>query len=163
VLVQARPRRPGPGRAALRPDAGFTLIEVLVALGLIMVVGAAAAIFHTTVLDVTRRQANRQVAAQLTTRAVDAARASGGPALLASPPTPVTMQVNGVAFTQRWTVTVCRQAVIGGPCTTAAAAPGTAEMVEVAVSVQWTEKQQVQSQRAVVLLSAAPVEPTFTS
>jgi prepilin-type N-terminal cleavage/methylation domain-containing protein len=144
-------------------DGGFTLIEAVVALALIGLVTAWATSFHISSLRVTREQANRQVAAQMSSRALDTARKTGGAALLASPPSPVIVQVNGVAFTQQWTVTQCRQVSPGGDCATVAPAPGIAELVKVVVSVQWSDGGRILAQRTAALLSSAMSDPTFAS
>jgi prepilin-type N-terminal cleavage/methylation domain-containing protein len=126
IAVTGAPRRDDPrGQGS---DDGFTLIEMLMALGLIAIVSAYALAFHVSTLSTGRTQANRQVAAQLVSQALDRAQRDGGAAVLANPPDVRTTAVNRVTFTERWTVAICRQSHAGGSCTTGAAAAGVADL-----------------------------------
>jgi prepilin-type N-terminal cleavage/methylation domain-containing protein len=145
------------------PDDGFTLAEILVALGLIAVISSFAIGFHVRTLMVVRDEANRQVAAQLASEALDAARAGGGAALAAAPPPAEAVTVNGVRFTREWTVSACLQLAPGGACTAGPPTIGAAELIQVGVRVQWAEAGQVRSQRAAALVSSGAVDPTFIS
>jgi hypothetical protein len=133
----------------------------MVSLAIVGIVAVSGTMFQISSLRLVRTAANRQVAAQMVTRALDTARAAGGATVLASPPATATVQLNGVTFTERWTVTLCRQAVAGGGCATVPAAPGTAELAKVVVSVQWPEGGGVRTQQTAALLSAAATEPRF--
>jgi prepilin-type N-terminal cleavage/methylation domain-containing protein len=149
------------GHAAGGSDDGFTLLETIISLAIVGIVAASGTLFQTSSLQLARIAANRQVAVQMVTRALDVARAAGGAALLASPPAPATVRLNGVPFTEQWTVALCRQVVAGDDCATAAAASGVAELAKVVVSVQWPEEGGVRTQRTAALLSAAATEPRF--
>jgi prepilin-type N-terminal cleavage/methylation domain-containing protein len=143
-------------------DAGFSLVEVLVALGLTAMVAASAAAFHVSSLTTARRQANHHVAVQLASWAIDEARQSGGAAVLAAPPQSATVQRNGIAFTVESTVAACGESVTPGGCTPVA--PGdTAQLARLSVTVQWTDAAVRQREYAAVLLSVATIEPVFPS
>jgi prepilin-type N-terminal cleavage/methylation domain-containing protein len=144
-------------------DAGFSLVEVLVALGLVTVVGASAAVFHMSSLTTARRQAHQQVAVQLVSSAVDQARKAGGAAVLASPPQPTTVQRNGIAFTVESTVAACQASVIPGDCILVAPSSSTAQLARLLVMVRWTDAAVQQREHAAVLLSVATTEPIFPS
>lgn len=156
--------RPGcGGRTAPFPpaDGGFTLVEMVVAIGLIATIATSATTLHITSMAVAREQADRQVAAQMVSRALDTARSRGGAALLASPPPTLTVQVNGISFRQRWSVTRCWRAPAGGDCTTADAGPGIAELTRVVVTVEWTDAGVERAEHTAALVSAAVVDPAF--
>ncbi len=146
-----------------RRDDGFTLLELLLSVGLIGLVGAFAIAFHTSSLSVTRQQANREVAAQLASEALDRARATGGAAVLARGHGAATRTVNGIRFSEEWTASPCTQAAPGGVCTTAPAVPGALELARVVVTVRWSEAGGVRSERVAALVSAAESEPVFPS
>jgi prepilin-type N-terminal cleavage/methylation domain-containing protein len=157
AATSAPRRRGGPKRDA---DGGFTLIEVLLALGLVTLVSAYAVAFHVFTLSTVRIQANRQLAAQLVSQALDQADKTGGVALLAAPPEARTTTINKITFTERWTVTLCRQSPPGGNCTTAASAAGAAELVRVVVAVDWREADKTLTEQSVAVLSGG-VQPAF--
>jgi prepilin-type N-terminal cleavage/methylation domain-containing protein len=137
-------------------DAGFTLIEMLVALSLIGTVASFAVGFHVSSLSAIRSQAHRQVAAQLVSDALDAARADG-PAAAMNPRAPLRVSVDGVSYTQTWDPpTVCTSSVCGS-------IPSGAELVKVQVTVAWTEETKSLSERGSALVSTAAVDPTFPS
>ncbi|MFC4058205.1 putative Ig domain-containing protein [Planomonospora corallina] len=69
-------------RAAVRGDAGFTLVEMLAALVVIGIVMSALTVFFTNSLDFTGRQRTRQVAIQLAADGVDRVRALTGSTVL---------------------------------------------------------------------------------
>jgi prepilin-type N-terminal cleavage/methylation domain-containing protein len=68
--------------APARADDGFTLVEVLVSIGLIGVVMAAVTSFLVSSMSVTAVQRGRQAAAQLAADATEQARTLRGPAVL---------------------------------------------------------------------------------
>ena len=72
------PRRAGEGAG---PEAGFTLIEVLVAITLVTIVMTALTTFFVGTVSATSRQGSRQVAAQLADDAVERVRSLRGSAL----------------------------------------------------------------------------------
>jgi prepilin-type N-terminal cleavage/methylation domain-containing protein len=157
--VRSRGRSSPPASA----DDGFTLLEMIVAVALIGMVGAFAIRFQVSSLSVTREQADREVAAQLASEALDSDRAIGGSALLSAPPPNRTVTVNGITFTQTQSVTTCRQVSPGGPCTSNPPAPGVAELARVVVTVQWSAAGYPRSEKAAGLISAAAYEPAFTT
>ncbi len=156
--IRHRPARSGPDR---RDDGGFSLIEVLVSLGLVAVVVVSAAVFHVSSLTTARRQVNRQAAVQVVSWAVEEARKAGGAAVLASPPQPATVQRNGIEFTVESTVSACRRFVLSGECIPVAPSGGTAQLARLSVTVQWTDAAIRQREYAAVLLSTATTEPMF--
>ena len=137
------------------------MIEMLIALGVVALVSAYAVAFHVSTLSTVRSQANRQVAVQLVAQAMDRAHRDGGAAVLATPPPVRTTAVNAVTFTQRWTVTACRQNPAGGDCTATPPAAGMADLVHVVVAVQWREADRTMTERSAVLLSGGTVQPAF--
>jgi prepilin-type N-terminal cleavage/methylation domain-containing protein len=165
VTPTGRRVRPGRGRG-VRPgadDAGFTLLEVLVSMGVVVVVSAFALLFHVSSMSTVRGESNRQVAAQLVAEALDEAQATGGAALATATPQPVGTTVNDVTFTRTWSVEVCRQITPGGACTVAAPAAGVAELVRVVVAVSWQESGAERTERSAVLLAAAQSRPGVAS
>src|SRR4051794_3939648 len=71
MLARRAPRRPG-GHA---PDAGFTLIETLVAIAVIGVVMTALTTLYVSAMSTASRQSGRQIAVQLADDAMERARA----------------------------------------------------------------------------------------
>ncbi|AGL15037.1 type II secretion system protein [Actinoplanes sp. N902-109] len=65
-----------------RGDAGFTMMEVIIALGLISVVMAAVGTFFVSSLRSSRYQAQIQTATRLAQAGMESARGYGGPTLL---------------------------------------------------------------------------------
>jgi prepilin-type N-terminal cleavage/methylation domain-containing protein len=150
------------GAADQPPDVGFTLIEVLLALSLVSLVAAFALTFHFSSATAVRTQANRQVAAQLASEALDEARAAGGAALLAAPPAPAAVTINKVSFQRRWSVSACREATPGAGCTAAQPGPGVVDLARVVVTVQWNEADKTRVESAVAMVSTA-ADPVFGS
>ncbi|WP_141704318.1 putative Ig domain-containing protein [Planobispora rosea] len=66
-----------------RPDAGFTLVEMLVAIAVIGVVMSALAVFFTNSMNFAGQQRGKQVAVQLAGDAIERARALKGTSLAA--------------------------------------------------------------------------------
>ena len=64
-------------------EGGFTLIEVVVALGLITVVIASLGVYFSNSIATSRYQSQLQAAARVATAGMERARGFGGPALLA--------------------------------------------------------------------------------
>jgi type II secretory pathway pseudopilin PulG len=99
-------------RSTPQPDDGFTLVETVVALGLIMMVGAAMTIFMVN----SRRSGHyislRDTAVQLTVEGMEKARGVRGSALLsgralcgsacATPVSPAVTSLLGTSAAQRW-------------------------------------------------------------
>ncbi|MBG0813119.1 putative Ig domain-containing protein [Planomonospora sp. ID82291] len=73
----------GRGRAAVRGEAGFTMIEVLVAIALVGTLMASLTVFFANSLAFTGQKRGEQIAAQLADDAVERVRAVDGSALLA--------------------------------------------------------------------------------
>jgi hypothetical protein len=71
--------------------------------------------------------------------------------------------VNGIHFTQQWSLSVCRQTTPGGACTVAEPAPGTTDLVRIVVTVQWRDAGQTRTERAATLVGAAVADPIFPS
>jgi type II secretory pathway pseudopilin PulG len=147
--------------AAGRSESGATLVEMLVALGLVALVASFSLTFQISSMSAMRTQADRQVAVQLASQALDTARTTGAAALLSSPPATRVETVNKLDFTQLWSITPCRQRVPASECTEPGRAPGTAEMVRVVVTVQWGDSGRILTERAAALVGSASVEPVF--
>lgn len=113
-------------------DAGFTLIEVVVALTLMVIVMTSTAGFFIRGLTATRQMQQRQSAAALASEAMEAAR--GGPAPVNEAPKPVV--VGKKRFIVSTTVTDCWIPPAGGACSPAPSAVG-AQMWRVRVLVTW--------------------------
>lgn len=113
-------------------DGGFTLIEVVVALMLIVVVMTSTAGFFIRGLTATRQLQLRQSATAVAAEAIETAR--GGPAPLNVAPTPVV--VGAKRFLVSTTVTDCWIAPAGGSCASSASALS-AHMWRVEVRVTW--------------------------
>ncbi|GGK21709.1 hypothetical protein GCM10010124_12740 [Pilimelia terevasa] len=161
--------RAGQGRAAVA-DGGFTLIEVLVALGLIGVVMASVAVFLTGAMSTTHRQAGRQAAAQVAAGAVEAAQAAGGAAMVANRPAPRPHLVNDVPYTVTYgTPAPCWQTTASGACAAASPAAGVraAQLVSLTVTVTWPSTEcgtgGTCTETATALLGATPSDPEFPS
>ncbi|GGK37921.1 hypothetical protein GCM10010124_33440 [Pilimelia terevasa] len=155
---------------APRGEAGFSLVEVMVSLGLVGTVMAAMSAYFVSAVTLTHGQGQREVAAQVATDAMEYVRtlptADVGTRVRALPPR--TLTVNGIAYTQRWTV--CWQAVDGGACATVKpAAAAAAAMVRVTATVEWDQKdcpvnptapaRRTCGQTTATLFSAATTEP----
>jgi prepilin-type N-terminal cleavage/methylation domain-containing protein len=67
----------------VRSDGGFTMIEVLVALGLITTLMASLGTYFVSSMQVSRYQAQIQTAVRLAQAGMEMARGHGGPTLLA--------------------------------------------------------------------------------
>lgn len=96
-------------RAAARPehrDAGFTLIEVLVAMVIFALVSTGILYGMVTVLQITRDSRATQVATNLASEAIDTARATTNLFALTDITTPTPIVINGDNFyvkrTARW-------------------------------------------------------------
>ena len=152
-------------RYAGHPDSGFSLIEVLVALGLVVLAGTFAVQVLVMSLSTVREHANREVATQMAAELTNRARAYGGTTLLADhqslPAADKTRTVSDIPFERDWSVQPCRQPHPGGPCTTAPPGPGVAELVLVTVTVQWPGRGTAQPVTATALVDLASSEPVF--
>jgi type II secretory pathway component PulJ len=153
----------GRGTRERAPDGGSTLIEMLLAMGLVALVSAFAGTFHVVSLSTVRTQANRQAAAQLVTQGMDRAHRDGAATVTAAPPAARTTTVNGIVFTERWTVSVCRQVTAGAACTAAIPAAGVSDLVRIEVAVEWRESNALMTERSAVLLAAGGPAPTFVT
>lgn len=161
-MSQLCPPPPHGHRRADPPgDAGFTLVEMIVALVLIGVVGTATALAVVGAQVTTDEQADRQAAGHQLTQLTDEARRAGGAALLADPPDPSTATVNGVTFTREWSVTACTQPALGGACQGGTPAAGVAGLARVVVTVRWTERGRTRSAQASILLGTRAADPVF--
>ncbi len=144
-------------------DAGFTLVEVVVATTLIAVVMTALTSFFISTLQVTNLQGNQQTAAQLATDGVEMARALPGTTLLGNPPSdPTPLERHGVLFGRTWSVSACWQPLAGGNC--GAQVAGYVPFLRVVVTVSWPDRRCVGatcSYMTSTLVSAAAGEPVF--
>jgi prepilin-type N-terminal cleavage/methylation domain-containing protein len=153
-------------RRAVRPgapDAGFTLIEVIVSTSLITVVMAALTLSITSLRRVSGVQSGQQTAARLATDGVEAARALTAADLLATPPSDAAQpRRDGVAYARTLSVTRCWQPPGGGDC--GAQASGYVPFLRVAVTVTWPEPgcpAGTCSYTTTTLVSATAGEPLF--
>jgi prepilin-type N-terminal cleavage/methylation domain-containing protein len=137
-------------------DAGFTLLEVMVAMALIGTTMAAAVSFSVSTEGVTNLSGGQQAAVQLATEGVEAVRAvpvtALRPALAGStgrwtPPStagaasddPEQPVRNDVRFARTWSVTACWQPPAGGTCGIQAA--GYLPFLRVVVTVTWSDRR----------------------
>lgn len=128
-------------------EAGFSLIEVVVALGLISIVMAALTTFYVRAVAVTHQQGSRQVAIQLSLDGLDKIRALRGSQVAGALPGVETPQVNGLTYTRRYQALPCWQKA--GPAanpTCLDVRPATpdsayAELLRVVVTVTWPDRQ----------------------
>ncbi|GGK39686.1 hypothetical protein GCM10010124_35410 [Pilimelia terevasa] len=155
-------RAPRPPRPRGSPEAGFSLVELVVALGVISLVAASTLSLFVSSHGVTDSQANRQIATQLLTQMVDQARQTGGTELARHEPAAAPTTVGSVVYTREWDVSACAQATVGGSCTAAAGGPGVAVLTRVVATVRWTDRGRPQSVQTAALVNAMPVDPTFT-
>jgi prepilin-type N-terminal cleavage/methylation domain-containing protein len=149
------------------PDAGATLIEVMVALALIAVVSTFALQSHVMAMVTVQRHANREVAVQMAADLTDKARTYPGAELLAShqrlESAEATKEVGGVEFSREWSVDLCRQAQPGGVCSSAlAAGPGIPELVRVTVTVRWVDRGSPAPVTVTALVDLDATDPVFT-
>lgn len=164
-----RQRRVRPGRPGVqehRPDAGFGLIEVLVAGMLITITMAALTSYFVTATTVTSRQGGVQVAVQLADDAMEQVRAVDVSAILALPQT-ATATVNGIRYTQTWVTSKCwkPRTQLSGDCGTVRTARD-AEFLRVVVTVSWLERHcatGICTYTTSTLISNASSEPFFDS
>ncbi|WP_189169465.1 type IV pilus modification PilV family protein [Pilimelia anulata] len=144
-------------------DAGFTLVEALVSIGLVGTVMASLAAFFVSGLAISHDQGQREVAAQLAGDAMDHVRtlpsADVGERVRALAPR--TALVNGVPYTQ--TFTACWQPATGGACAaTRPAIAADAALVRVTVTVAWPARECAGGtcrQSTATLVSVADAEP----
>jgi prepilin-type N-terminal cleavage/methylation domain-containing protein len=128
-------------RLAAARDRGFTLVEVIVSIALVGTVMAALSTFYLSSQAATRAQAARQVAVQLATdgmelvRAYDPSRLYGAERAL---PLQKSEAVNGITYTQHFTVTQCWQASAGADCV-GTETTGAIPFLRVEVKVTWSE------------------------
>ncbi|WP_433303982.1 PilW family protein [Actinoplanes sp. CA-030573] len=158
------PDRPAAEGGGHLRDAGFTLVELMVALSVTALVGTFALSAQLANSRATRTEANRQVAAQVLARELDKARGLGGTVAATDLAGTDTQQVNALELQVTRTVDTCFQIVGAGgttSCTTAAAQPaGSAEMEHVTITVAWQEGAQTFSQSGDILINADPVFPS---
>jgi prepilin-type N-terminal cleavage/methylation domain-containing protein len=143
-------------------DAGFSLVEVIVAISVIGVVMSALGTFYVSSLLVTSAQSGRQAAMQLAADGLERARAQPL-SILEAGLADRTQPIAGIQYTQRWTVAQCRYAS-GGGCTASGSA--TMEMLRVTVTVTWTERNcpgSTCSYEAFTLVTRGTVDPLFNT
>jgi prepilin-type N-terminal cleavage/methylation domain-containing protein len=149
------------GRWPVRPDdAGFSLVEVIVAISLMAVVMSAMGTFYVSSLVTTSAQSGRQAAMQLATDALERARALPVTTVEAGLPNEV-KTVDGVPYTQTWQVATCR--LSSGACVTTGS---THPYLRVTVTVSWTERTcptSACSYAAATLVTRATVDPLFNT
>lgn len=147
------------------PDAGFTLVEVIVSTLLIGLAMAAVTTFFVSTQQVANVQSGEQSAVQLATDGIEAARALSSADLLTAPPSdPVAPTRNGIVFTRTWSVTSCWQPPAGGSCGTQAS--GYLPFLRVVVTVTWRDRVCAAGQcwySTATLVSASNTEPLFAS
>lgn len=164
-------------------DAGFTLVEVLVATNLIGIVMAALTSLFVSVVTVTSLSGGQQAAVQLATEAIEAVRAvpvadlrvavnnpngrwtqptpDGSPPASDDSEHPVR---DGVHFVRTWSVTPCWQPTVGGSCGSEVA--GYIPFLRVVVTVTWSDRRCSAagcSFTTSTLVSNASREPAFAS
>ena len=155
--------RPGMRRPSVpvpAPDAGSTLIEVMVATAVISVVMAALTSFFVSTVTVTNVSGGQQTAVQLATEGIEDIRAvpvadlraavdlpgdplgrwwppgpAGRPPPSAGPGQPVR---NDVRYARTWSVTACWQPPAGGSCRGQVA--GYLPFLRVVVTVTWPDR-----------------------
>ena len=159
-------------RRPLEParDAGFSLIEVVVSIGVIGVVMASLGTFYVSSQAITRAQATRQVAVQLANDGMERVRAYDPAALPdALPDTPEAESVNGVAYAQHWRWARCAQQTVGPDCVDFAGAnppAGAVALLRVVVEVTWSESScpgSACSYETVTLVNTNTRAPTFNT
>jgi prepilin-type N-terminal cleavage/methylation domain-containing protein len=150
-------------------DAGFTIVEVLVALAVIGVVLTAATTFFVRSMVVINLQGSRQVAIQIASTNLEQLRAmSGEPALnwlldrTAAGPTPAPDTGGSLSYTQAWTCTDG-----SGPCVAATLATAMASgpiFLGATVKITWTSLDCAGNQcaySATTKISVTHYEPVF--
>jgi prepilin-type N-terminal cleavage/methylation domain-containing protein len=140
-------------------DAGFTLVELMVSLFIVSLVGMFATTMQISSSRATRTESNRQVAAQLVTRELDAVRGLGGSQAQDLDPDSTT-QINGLNLEVTRTVDTCWQVISADgktPTCAATQAAGSAEMDHVVVTVSWVESGKTYTQSGDVTVNADPV------
>ncbi|HEX5740159.1 MAG TPA: type II secretion system protein [Pilimelia sp.] len=160
-------RHPGGTPAPARPgrrrdDAGFTLVELLVAAALIATVGTATVTLAVHAQATATSQMAYQNATHIAVQMTEQARLTGGAALLAAPPADSTEDVDGVTFTRRWAVAPCTQAAPDASCTSVVSGV-TARLARVTATVDWTEQGRAQTFRTTVIVNAVATDPTFAA
>lgn len=119
--------------AAASADDGFTMMEVVIALMLMMFVMTSSAGFFIRGMTATRALQNRQAATALAEEAMETARAA--PAPVAQAPSPAV--VGNKRYMVSTTVADCWVHPSGGPCDKPAS-PANTQMWLVTVLVTWT-------------------------
>ncbi|MFC3383680.1 type IV pilus modification PilV family protein [Couchioplanes azureus] len=153
----------GANAAGGRPDdAGFALLELMMAMFVVGLVGTFTASLQLISLATTRAEANRQVAAQLVSGELDRLRGLGGKEAAKEPPVsnPV---INGLEFEMTTSVTPCWQVLTPGDTTPECvdhSQPGSAEMARVLVTVTWPEGGGMRSQRGDAMINAEKAIPS---
>jgi prepilin-type N-terminal cleavage/methylation domain-containing protein len=176
ALCRALRRILAPGPSS---DAGFTLVEVIVATVCICIVMAALTSFFVTTVRVNNLSGGQATAVELASEAVELARATpvddlraavanpGGrwiPVTAAGAANPEQPFRNDIQFARAWSVTTCWQPPAGGTC--AAQSAGYLPYLLVGVTVTWRDDRCVQAQCSFTtstLLSNALRDPVFTS
>lgn len=141
-------RRPIPAGRPTPSDAGYSLIETIVAIGIIGIVMAALTAFYVRAVSVTEQQSGRQVAIQFALDGIDQVRALAGSRIVADLPPGDDKRLNGLVFSRTYQVLPCWQPAGRTPsnidCVTTrpvgAADSAYAEMVQVGVTVTWVDK-----------------------
>ena len=140
-----------------RPDAGFTLIEVLASLAVIGVVMTAVTTFFVRSMISVDLQGSRQAAIRLAADGMERLRDMPGSSVypfLQSSDADTTVSANGITYRRTWT---CRTDT-GGTCQASSLVLGPT------VTVSWPDKSCASGTckySATTLISTAQIEPIF--
>jgi type II secretory pathway pseudopilin PulG len=121
-----------------RPDErGLTLLELVVAIGLLMIMMLGIAATVSSGLNLSRNDRNRSVAANLASQEMDSVREASFTTLV---PRTTTQTVDNVPFSVRRDLTWVSKSATSGPCD---ASGGTPQMLRVEVTVSWPDMRGV--------------------
>jgi len=124
-------------RVLSRSAAGFTLLELIVALTLFAIITLGVAGTVSGGLNLVRNNRNRSIAANLAAQEMDLVRSSDFMSLL---PTSTTEEVGGVPYAVTRELTWVPKSATTGPCDGSGGSP---QLLRVRVSVTWPEMRGV--------------------
>lgn len=163
---------PVAGHRARSGDDGYSLLEVVVAIGLIGIVMSTMTVFFTRTAATVSQHTGLRTAIQLATDRMEQIRAIRQAAdVTAGSDAP---QLDGIRYARDWSIRRCWQRTNprGGACTysnTRPAAPATgswADFLEVTVEVDWPDRGcpgGVCTYRTASLISRSDLEPVFNT